>query len=126
MIRADLGCSVCAVTAAARAEGRICVQPTDRFHALDAARAYALLLGVVLHSAVPFLANVEVPLWRDEPHAGPAVIYYVTHMFRMPAFFLMAGLFVRVLSSGAVRPRSSRIGRSASPCRCSCSAPSYC
>ena len=37
------------------------MQPTDRLHALDAVRAYALLLGVVLHSAVPFLANVEVP-----------------------------------------------------------------
>jgi hypothetical protein len=32
-----------------RAEERICVQSTDRLHALDAMRAYALLLGVVLH-----------------------------------------------------------------------------
>ena len=27
------------------------MQPADRLHALDAVRAYALLLGVVLHGA---------------------------------------------------------------------------
>ena len=97
-----------------RAEGSTCVQPTDRLHALDAVRAYALLLGVVLHSAVPFLANVEVSMWRDEPHAGAAVIYFVIHMFRMSAFFLMAGLFGRMLvgrrgATGFVKDRLKRV-----------------
>jgi glucan biosynthesis protein C len=63
------------------------MQPADRLHALDAVRAYALLLGVVLHSAAAFLENFPIPMWQDTPSAGAAVIYYVIHMFRMSAFF---------------------------------------
>lgn len=74
------------------------MQPTDRLHALDAVRAYALLLGVVLHGAGAFLAGFPIPLWLDTPSdIGAPVIYYVIHMFRMSAFFLIAGFFARVL-----------------------------
>jgi glucan biosynthesis protein C len=73
------------------------MQPADRLHALDAVRAYALLLGVVLHAAAAFLEDFKIPIWRDEPSAGAAVLYYVIHMFRMSAFFLMAGFFARML-----------------------------
>ena len=37
------------------------MQPADRLHALDAVRAYALLLGVVLHSAAAFLEGFPDP-----------------------------------------------------------------
>ncbi|HTT03352.1 MAG TPA: acyltransferase family protein [Steroidobacteraceae bacterium] len=70
---------------------------TDRFHALDAVRAYALLLGVVLHSAAAFLKNFPIPAWTDTPSTTAAVIYYVIHVFRMSAFFLMAGFFARMV-----------------------------
>jgi fucose 4-O-acetylase-like acetyltransferase len=74
------------------------MQPTDRLHALDAVRAYALLLGVVLHSAAAFLEGFPIPLWATgDSSAGAAVIYYTIHMFRMSAFFLIAGFFARVL-----------------------------
>ena len=74
------------------------MQPADRLHALDAVRAYALLLGVVLHAAGAFLAGFPIPLWLDTPsETGAPVIYYVIHMFRMSAFFLIAGFFARVL-----------------------------
>jgi peptidoglycan/LPS O-acetylase OafA/YrhL len=74
------------------------MQPTDRLHALDAVRAYALLLGVVLHSAAAFLEGFPIPTWSTgDTSAGAAVIYYVIHMFRMSAFFLIAGFFARVL-----------------------------
>ena len=91
------------------------MQPADRLHALDAVRAYALLLGVVLHSAAAFLQGFPIPMWLDEPSAGAAVIYYVIHMFRMSAFFLMAGFFARVLVErrgvGAfVKDRLKRVG----------------
>ena len=72
-------------------------QPTDRLHALDAVRAYALLLGVVLHAAAAFLQDFPIPTWRDKPSATAAVIYYVIHMFRMSAFFLIAGFFARMV-----------------------------
>jgi peptidoglycan/LPS O-acetylase OafA/YrhL len=74
------------------------MQPVDRLHALDAVRAYALLLGVVLHSAAAFLEGFPIPIWgTGDTSTGAAVIYYVIHMFRMSAFFLIAGFFARVL-----------------------------
>ena len=73
------------------------MQPADRLHALDAVRAYALLLGVVLHAAAAFLEGFPIPMWLDQPSRGAAVIYYTIHMFRMSAFFLIAGFFARVL-----------------------------
>jgi peptidoglycan/LPS O-acetylase OafA/YrhL len=90
------------------------MQPADRLHALDAVRAYALLLGVVLHSAAAFLDGFPIPLWVDEPSTGAAIIYYVIHMFRMSAFFLMAGFFARVLVErrgvkGFVKDRAKRV-----------------
>jgi glucans biosynthesis protein C len=73
------------------------MQPADRLHALDAVRAYALLLGVVLHGAAAFLVGFPIPLWLDSPSDGAPILYYVIHMFRMSAFFLIAGFFARVL-----------------------------
>src|SRR5688572_1531190 len=73
------------------------MQPADRLHALDAVRAYALLLGVVLHGAAAFLAGFPVPIFLDTPSDGAPILYYVIHMFRMSAFFLIAGFFARVL-----------------------------
>jgi peptidoglycan/LPS O-acetylase OafA/YrhL len=73
------------------------VQPADRLHALDAVRAYALLLGVVLHSAASFLEGFPMPMWLDEPHGAAAIMFYVIHMFRMSAFFLIAGFFARMV-----------------------------
>jgi hypothetical protein len=90
------------------------VQPVDRLHALDAVRAYALLLGVVLHSAAAFLQDFPMAIWRDEPSATAAVIYYVIHMFRMSAFFLIAGFFARMVVErrgvkGFVKDRAKRV-----------------
>ncbi len=73
------------------------MQPVDRLHALDAVRAYALLLGVVLHSVAAFLQDFPIPIWLDEPSTTAAVIYYVIHMLRMSSFFLIAGFFGRMV-----------------------------
>jgi glucans biosynthesis protein C len=73
------------------------MQPADRLHALDAVRAYALLLGVVLHGSAAFLVGFPSPMWIDTPSDGAPIIYFVIHMFRMSAFFLIAGFFARVL-----------------------------
>ena len=73
------------------------MQPADRLHALDAVRAYALLLGVVLHGSAAFLVGFPSPMWLDTPSDGAPIIYFVIHMFRMSAFFLIAGFFARVL-----------------------------
>jgi hypothetical protein len=83
-------------------------------HALDAMRAYALLLGVVLHSAAGFLQDFPMPMWQEEPNAIARVIYYVIHMFRMSAFFLIAGFFGRMVlerrgAKAFIKDRAKRI-----------------
>ena len=88
----------------------------QRFHALDAARAAALLLGVLLHAAVPFLpANPPAALARLSPDSIPFVFgFHYIHIFRLPAFFLMAGFLGRLLLHrrgfrGFIRNRLVRI-----------------
>jgi fucose 4-O-acetylase-like acetyltransferase len=100
------------------------MQPADRLHALDAVRAYALLLGVVLHGAAAYLQGFSIPMWLDTPsEVGAPIMYYVIHMFRMSAFFLIAGFFARVLVErrgvqGFVKDRGKRV---ALPLSCSSS-----
>src|SRR4030095_1795928 len=69
---------------------------TERYHSLDALRAFALLLGVVFHS---ILTNVLPPgIWAvgTTAPATPLLWFtYYTHCFRMEAFFLLAGFFAQ-------------------------------
>jgi glucans biosynthesis protein C len=72
----------------------------NRLHALDAVRVIALLLGVALHSTLSFVAGLSfVPSLHDSPIVDNspswllADVFFVIHMFRMHAFFLVAGLF---------------------------------
>ena len=92
-----------------------------RHHDLDALRAVAMLLGIVLH-AVLFLLH-EMP-WavHDECALATAAeanpYFYLTafiHGFRMPAFFLLSGFFTSMMwqSRGLhrlVQHRLRRIG----------------
>ena len=84
----------------------------DRFHALDAARAFALLLGIVLHATMSFFLPIPV---QDGSHSGAlAITFYVIHTFRMSLFFLIAGFFAHLLlhrrgARAFVRDRARRI-----------------
>ncbi|WP_296815339.1 acyltransferase family protein [Brevundimonas sp.] len=88
--------------------------PAERLHGLDALRGGALLLGVVLHAAMAYLT---LPVWpvgdaASEPAAD--ALFFGIHLFRMSAFFLIAGLFGHMLLSrrgwgGFIRDRLSRI-----------------
>jgi peptidoglycan/LPS O-acetylase OafA/YrhL len=89
------------------------MQTNDRLHALDAVRAFALLGGIALHAAIPFVSGLPY-LTRETPSDTLAVFWYTIHMFRMPLFFLIAGFFGRMVlerrGTGAfVRDRSMRI-----------------
>jgi glucan biosynthesis protein C len=89
----------------------------DRFHALDAARAFALLTGIVLHatmSYLPDLISVRWPIADNSPSLTLEATFYVIHIFRMAAFFLIAGFFARLLfhrkgMAGFARDRAKRI-----------------
>lgn len=70
---------------------------TDRLHGLDTLRGAALLLGLVLHTA---LAYFPVPIWivtdaQTSPGAG--ALFFAIHIFRMTVFFLIAGLFAHMM-----------------------------
>lgn len=67
-----------------------------RLHYLDAMRSVLMLLGLVIHSARPY----DTHPWRvkDVQHL-PLLdgIVWTLHLFRMPAFFVIAGFFAMYL-----------------------------
>src|SRR5687768_870053 len=88
---------------------------SERLHALDFVRASALLLGIVFHAALPFMADYELWLVLDQERSRPITwLAFSLHMFRMTTFFLLAGYFGRLLlvrrgPGGFVKDRAKRI-----------------
>jgi glucans biosynthesis protein C len=90
---------------------------TDRFHSLDALRAGALLLGILLHATMAYLPGFREIGWpisdvSDSTTMG--VLFFVVHIFRMALFFLVAGFFARLLfqrlgAAGFIKNRLRRI-----------------
>ena len=86
---------------------------TDRVHALDATRAFALILGIVLHASMSFFAFLPAQdVSRSTVLAGG---FFTIHLFRMSLFFVLAGFFARLAierrgSRGFVADRAKRIG----------------
>ena len=62
---------------------------TNRLHSLDFLRAFALLMGVLLHVLMLFLE----PFDGSEPRLGASIIFIWIHTWRMPLFMLLAGFF---------------------------------
>ena len=71
---------------------------SERLHALDAVRGFALLLGVGFHAALAFLPGPQAWLVMEQSRSTTlAIIAFPVHMFRLTAFFLIAGFFARLL-----------------------------
>ena len=71
----------------------------ERLHALDAVRAFALLLGVVFHAGFSFIPGVPPGIWAmvdTSPSAAVSTLLFTSHIFRMTLFFLIAGFFARM------------------------------
>jgi ABC-type multidrug transport system ATPase subunit/peptidoglycan/LPS O-acetylase OafA/YrhL len=93
------------------------MQSEQRLHALDAVRAFALLLGIVLHatmSFLPALAAAGWPIVDNSPSEALGITFSVIHIFRMATFFVMAGFFARLLIyrrgvDGFIKDRLKRI-----------------
>ena len=71
----------------------------ERLHYMDALRATAMFLGLVIHAAVVFA------LWTMDPlraHVEPSLFLHhvieLIHVFRMELFFMVAGLFSLMVS----------------------------
>lgn len=87
-------------------------EPSPRRHDLDALRAFAMLLGIVLHVGPPLAQSPgSAETWY------PAVMTWLVsniHGFRMPLFFLLSGFFSAMLwqrrgLAGVIRQRFKRI-----------------
>ena len=61
----------------------------NRLHSLDFLRAFALLMGVLLHVLMLFLE----PFDGSEPRLGASIVFIWIHTWRMPLFMLLAGFF---------------------------------
>ncbi|MEL6739489.1 MAG: acyltransferase family protein, partial [Planctomycetota bacterium] len=90
----------------------------ERLHALDALRAVAMLLGVWLHAAIPYVEGVPPGFWAvtgKEPSALAGLSVLLIHSCRMQVFFLVSGFFTAMLvarrgAGGMLRNRALRIG----------------
>jgi len=88
-----------------------------RYHALDAFRAAMMLLGLVLHSAASYTFTPLRDAWpfHDPPgNLAFDILLLFIHVFRMPAFFVVAGFFAALLYerdgvAGLIRNRGRRV-----------------
>lgn len=70
---------------------------TERLHALDAVRALALLLGILLHASMSFLPGPQIWVTQDVAAGeGFSFAFLVPHIFRLTLFFFIAGFFARM------------------------------
>ena len=93
------------------------IDRSERLHGLDALRAAALLLGVVLHATLSFFPT---PIWivaDDQRSVWASGLFFAIHLFRMGTFFLIAGLFAHGLLNrrGVVGFAIDRLTRIAAP-----------
>jgi glucan biosynthesis protein C len=91
---------------------------SERLHALDAVRGFALIAGIVFHATASFLPGPKgVPLWivmDNHPSTTLGLTFHVLHIFRMTTFFLIAGFFAHLTfhrrgAKGFIADRAKRI-----------------
>ncbi|MDE0593792.1 MAG: acyltransferase family protein [Roseibacillus sp.] len=71
--------------------------PPTRYYHLDALRAFAMMLGLVLHA---LLAYSDTPIWPAQDlhqHQAYGIAQHAIHGFRMALFFLISGYFTTML-----------------------------
>src|SRR5262245_33663292 len=94
---------------------RMSEPPTERFHSLDALRAFVLLLGVFFHSLMAYV--LPSGFWAVGTAKPPTPLLwfvYYAHSFRMEVFFLLAGFFACMIIekrgvASFLRDRAKRI-----------------
>jgi peptidoglycan/LPS O-acetylase OafA/YrhL len=68
-----------------------------RYHALDALRAAMMFLGIYLHAVVAYSPSGGWPYKQVELTTALDFSISIIHVFRMPAFYVMAGFFAALL-----------------------------
>jgi len=89
----------------------------QRWHDLDAVRAFALLSGVALHGVMSFMQPRVWIIADSQTSTGADVLFYVIHLFRMTLFFVLAGFFAAAMmqKKGVVAFAGNRLKRIALP-----------
>lgn len=72
------------------------VTSANRRHDLDALRAIAMLLGIVLHAALSF-GSIPWTVTDVQQSEFYDVLFACIHGFRMPLFFMLSGFFTAML-----------------------------
>ena len=75
----------------------VMISPGVRYHDLDGLRAFAMLLGIVIHGVLSF---VGTPIWSAQDiNQNPQylIVLDFIHGFRMPLFFLVSGFFTAMM-----------------------------
>lgn len=67
-----------------------------RRHDLDALRAIAMALGLVLHGVLS-LVDLPWPVQDEQKSEALGALFFFIHGFRMPVFFLLSGYFTVLL-----------------------------
>ncbi|MDH5833357.1 acyltransferase family protein [Luteimonas kalidii] len=86
-----------AMQADAQASARESAVQGARLHELDAMRSVLMLLGVVLHASNPYGLEGRWLVADPGRSATLEALSDAIHLFRMPAFFLVAGYFSMLL-----------------------------
>ena len=89
----------------------------ERFYYLDAARALALLIGILFHGVIFMVSYITPFAWavkNSQTNLGVDVFFFISHSFRMQAFFMIAGFFAHMIyhrkgTKGFILHRSKRI-----------------
>ena len=88
-----------------------------RYYGLDALRGGMMMLGIILHASMFYLAappaTMPLPLDRNNAYAFDLLFHFI-HSFRMPTFFVLAGFFASLLVekrglAGAYKNRALRV-----------------
>lgn len=92
-----------------------------RYHGLDALRAFAMMMGVVLHASMFYVEGIGEGLGYEltgrlliPTSDFLGLLFFFIHIWRMPLFFLLAGFFARLIVqkrgfSGLLKNRLVRI-----------------
>ena len=75
-------------------------EPQSRMHALDGLRGTMMLLGLVFHGSCSYVTTDITKIWPYHDVATSAFADFAMsflHAFRMPIFFVLAGLFASMM-----------------------------
>ncbi|SFE92995.1 glucans biosynthesis protein C [Chitinophaga sp. CF118] len=72
---------------------------TTRISSMDALRALAMFLGILLHAVMAYTVRPFEEMYQDPLYHNNAfdLIFFFIHTFRMQLFYLIAGFFFRLL-----------------------------